>query len=433
MRAVKRVTAPMADARRLLWGQSASFVGDEVTTFLLPTIAVVNLHASTFVVSSLLGASMVGYPLFGLVAGVVCDRVRRRRVMILADVVRLVALASIPLAATLHHLNLAQLFAVAVISSSAGVFFGVAYQAFLPGIVPGDELERANAWFETSRANARLSGPAVAGLLAQWIGPARAVLADALSFVASVAGLAAVGTREAKPAPRQGASPRSEFTTGLSFVRRDPVLRSLTIVMTMGMASGAIVRGVLFTFAYRALHLSPGQLGTVLALGGVAGLLGALACRPLTARFGSGRLLCWAPVLEGLSWLLAPLALLGAPLLFLGLAVVGSSVVDPIWNVNSLTIRQRLVPTHLQGRVHAAVRTVSWLGFPVGALIGGAVASVLGGLMTERLALALTLALGAVTVLHTFVYIDAGDIEAAKRRPADVRPPEREEQPCPST
>ena len=208
---------------------------------------------------------------------------------------------------------------------------------------------------------------------------------------------------------------RADFVVGLRFIFGQGVLRSLTLVMTIGMTSGGIIRGVLFTFAYRRLGLSSSELGFLLALGGVASLLGAFACRPLSSRIGPGRVLLWAPVADGLFWLLAPLAMVGAALPLLGLAIIGSSLIEPLWNVNSLTIRQQLVPSALQGRVHAAVRTVSWLGFPIGGVLGGALAQFLTQFVGPSTALALTLVTGAVLTLHSFIYINAKKINAASQ------------------
>nr|MDQ6944243.1 MFS transporter [Candidatus Eremiobacteraeota bacterium] len=142
-------------AFRWLWaGQTASVLGTAVSGLAIPTIAIVGLGAAPFAVGVLSTVQFAAFPLLGLVAGVWVDRWSRRATMLVADVVRALALASIPVAGFAHVLGFAQLLAVAACVGVASVFFEVAYQSLVPSVVEPARLERANARLEFTNSAA---------------------------------------------------------------------------------------------------------------------------------------------------------------------------------------------------------------------------------------------------------------------------------------
>jgi MFS family permease len=173
-----------------LWaGQSVSRLGTEVSRLALPLVAIDVLHASTFEVGALTAMETLPFLLVGLPAGAWVDRMRRRRVLITADVGRCAALVSIPLASSLGALTIGQLYAVALLAGVLTVFFDVAYQSYLPALVDRDELMEGNAKLAASDAGAQVAGPSVGGFLIHAVGAATAVLADACSYVVSFVSL----------------------------------------------------------------------------------------------------------------------------------------------------------------------------------------------------------------------------------------------------
>src|SRR4051812_4951884 len=164
---------------RMLWaGQTISRVGTEVSVLALPLIAIQILHASTFEVGSLTAVETLPFLLVGLPAGAWVDRMRRRRVLIVADVGRLLALGSIPVVHSVATLTVAQLYAVAFVAGVLTVFFDVAYQSYLPELVTNEQLVEGNAKLAASESVAQVVGPGIAGALISWVGATTAVLVD---------------------------------------------------------------------------------------------------------------------------------------------------------------------------------------------------------------------------------------------------------------
>lgn len=167
-----------------LWaGQTVSELGSSITLLALPTAAVIGFHANAFQVGLLAATSRVPFPFLSLLAGVVVDRLPRRPILIVCDVGRCLVLASIPLAAMLNLLSLPQLFVTAFASGVLTVFFDVAYLSYVPVLAGRDELIDANARLQLGGSFAQVAGPGLAGLLVQLLGAARAIAADAGSFL----------------------------------------------------------------------------------------------------------------------------------------------------------------------------------------------------------------------------------------------------------
>lgn len=186
-------------------GQTVSVVGSRVSALAFPLAAVLVLHASTFQVGLLTAAPYAAFVVIGLPAGAWVDRVRRRPVMITADLLRAGVLVSIPVAAALGDLSLVQLYVVALLHGVGTVFFDVAYRSYLPGLVGKDHLGEANTKLQVSQSAARASGPTLAGFLIQVLSAPVAFLADAASFLVSVASLLVIDHPEPSPrAPRRG-------------------------------------------------------------------------------------------------------------------------------------------------------------------------------------------------------------------------------------
>jgi MFS family permease len=406
---------------RWLWaGQSISLVGDQVSAFVLPTVAVVDLHASNAQVGALGALATAAYPVLGLFVGVLMDRVRRRPAMIVADLVRCAAFASLPVAAALDALSLGQLYAVATVAGVFSVLFDVAYQSYLPSLLDGEPLARGNARLEMSSSVSRLSGPVLGGALLQGLATAGALAANALSFLASVAGVALVRAPEpARNVHSSGTGVWRPIAEGVRFLWRHPLLRPLTLAAGLRNLGMSAVRTVLLLFLYRALALSPGVAGAVLTAGAGAAVAGAMLSTWLTRRLGVGRTLLLTGC-EGVAWLAVPLALLLPPVATVVTVMVVSSLWLPVWNAVVTTLRQQVTEPRLLGRVHATARTINLSTLPLGALGGGALAQLLAGAYGDRRGLTLALTLSAGVATLSVPTLLAGKIRRIRRYPGPV-------------
>jgi len=172
-----------------LWrANGISQLGTQVSILALPLAALLILHASALGVSLLRAFAVLPFVVFSLPAGVWIDRVRRRPLMIVSDLGRALAMASIPIAYWLGDLSMLQLYVVAAVVGALSVTFDVSYLSFLPGLVERERLGEANSKLLGTQSVATLAGPTLAGALIGAFGAAVAVLADAVSFALSVNG-----------------------------------------------------------------------------------------------------------------------------------------------------------------------------------------------------------------------------------------------------
>jgi len=390
--------APIPDFRRFWVGETVSFLGSEVTSLALPLTAVLVLHATPAQMGLLTTSRTVPFLVFGLMAGVWVDRLRRRPILIASDLGRAVLLGSIPVAAALGVLGMPQLYGVAFLVGGIGVVSMVAYQSFIPTLVPRGELVRANSRLEASSSVASIVGPGIAGLLVQWLTAPIAILVDGLSFVASAGFLAAIRIPEAPPAEdRRAESNRQLIAEGLRLVRDNPVLRSIVSCGTFHNFFSRMMDALYVLYLVQVLGLSAGRIGAVAAMGGVGALLGSLVAAPAARRLGIGPACVWAQVLTGVARLCVPLAQ-GPPLVTLGVLALGEFLLGaarPIFNVNQVSLRLTITPDHQHGRVNATMRFIMWSVTPFGAALGGVLASVIG--------LRTTLFVAAVGVLLAFL------------------------------
>lgn len=383
------------DFRVLVCGESISLLGDRVAAFAVPTLAILTLNATTFEVGMLTMATYVAYPVAGIGAGLLVDRFRRKPMMLIAGVARFVLFMSIPVAERFGVLTIGQLLAVVAVSGCFTLVYDVAMQGCLPILLRGNDLSRGNATLELSRTTAQVIGPALGGAVSSLLGAASAVALNASSFLASVCGVLAVRTAEpdAPVAPRDTIAGR--LREGFVFVLTDDLLRPLTLSAAVRNLGQTAVKAVMFLYAYRALRLSVDTMGLLLAAAAVSAVLGASVTGYAVRRFGYGRTLL-VTVTEGAAWLFAPLALLGHPAQVLGVIVLCASPWLPIWNSQVATARQVLAPARLQSRVFASIRTISWGTLPLGAVLGGWLATVFVHAFGERTGLALAVVVGAL-------------------------------------
>jgi MFS family permease len=367
--------------RRLWAGSTVSWFGSEVGELALPLLAILTLGATQVEVGALRAAQLLPFLVATLPLGVVVDRGRRRRMMVGADAARFVLIGAIPVAV---WAGVARIELLCVLVFAAGVLT-VLYQladfAFLPGLVGKGRLVDANARLAASQSATEIGGKGLGGLLVDVLSAPVAVLADALSYLASA--LLLSGVPDADPPAREPAASRSrrqETLEGLRLVFANRYVRPLLgEATTFNLCNEVFVIGLLL-YTARDLGLDGFAIGMIFTAGGAGSFLGAALGTRLTRRFGYGAALL-ATLVAGNSAPLAVLAVTGPgaptlPVFLATFAVMGFGIA--LANVHGVSLRQAAVAERLHGRVNAAYRLLSWGAIPVGATIGGLLAAAVG-------------------------------------------------------
>lgn len=371
-------------------GQSLSSFGDGFAFLALPLL-VFQATGSVVQMGLVTGTIGVGQVVSGLISGVIVDRVDRRRLMILCDLLRLVLYGSIPLCWLLAGPQLWLIYVVVGFGSALGMTFQIALITALTNLVDRDQLTDANGRVSATFSLALVIGPLMAGVVSARIGPAASVGVDALSFGVSALSLSWIRLRRAsadRVAESGGASLRrtvTDFLDGTRFLLGQPTLRALMLLLT---GLSFVMAGMIDLFIFHLkhdLHQGDSAVGLVIGLAGIGGVGGALVAPWLRRRvgFGASWLSGWA--LTGISCILIGIV----PALWLILiCAVGYTFGDVLSGTLSYTLRQELTPDHLLGRATATFWTVAAIASPLGAAtltvlaahIGGSAAIVIGGL-----------------------------------------------------
>ena len=368
---------------RLWFAKTISGMGSVITGLAVPITAVQVLGATPAQMAGLAFAGMLPDIVFGLLAGVWVDRVRRRPLLIGADLGRAAILLVIPGAAFFGVLSMPLLWIVAFGSAALTLVFTLASVAVLPSIVRQDQLVDANTKLQMSESVLTLAGPGLAGLFVQLVTAPRAILADVGSFLASAWALGSVGTAEETRERQRSASPladlRREIGEGLHELVRTPMLRALAISMGVIVAGANVQLAVELIFYLRVLGFSPVTIGVLSGCHGVGSLLGAALAGRLAGRFPLGKLMIAAAGLNGAMAFAPAVAGVSAhPVLLLAGSGVLSGIGYAVFSVNQISLRQRITPLHLLGRVTSARRFLIFCIGPLGAALGGWLGTVAG-------------------------------------------------------
>ena len=363
------------DFLRLWSAETISQVGTQVSNLALPLVAIVTLDATAFEVAALGTVVFLPWLLFSLPAGVWVDRLRRRPILVVADLGRGVLLASVPVAWALDALTLWQLYAVGFGTGVLTVFFDVAYQSYLPALVDRDRLVEGNSKLEVSRSAAQIAGPGLAGALVAAVTAPAAILVDAVSFLASALFLGRIRRRETR-IEHDGSrrSMRAELGEGLRFVLGQPLLRAMAASTALFNFFNCVLGSVVLVYLVRGLDLSPAVIGVVLMAGNVGFLVGALLASRFSRWLGLGPAIVLGSAC-GIAILLIPLAPASRPIPFLLAAELVATFGVAIYNILALSLRQSIAPPRIHGRMNAVMRFVVWGVIPLGTLLGGTLAS----------------------------------------------------------
>ncbi len=367
----------------LLWSaQSVSLLGSQVSVLAIPLTAILLLKASVMELGLLTAAGYLPVLLFGLPAGVWVDRLRRRPILIVADLGRLAILLTIPIAHALGALQMWMLYPIAFSAGVLTLFFDIAHQSYLPSLVAREQLTEGNAKLEFSYSGAQLAGPGLGGVLVQTLSAPIAIVADALSYLLSAVLLLAIRSPEPPPARPEGdqAGLGKQIHDGLRYVLGHPLLRPIALTTGIGNLFDlfGMVAAILTLYAVRELQLTPLALGGVLAVANAGALLGATLNGRLIRRFGVGPMIAVSSVIPGLAVLQLPLATpaTAIPVLSIALGLAGFAI--SVYNINQITLRQTVTPDAMQGRMNATISVLIWGTLPIGTFLGGLLGGAIG-------------------------------------------------------
>jgi len=367
---------------RVFTASTVSTFGSLVTRTALPFAAILVLGAGPLEVAAIRACEIVGGLVVGLVAGAWVDRLRRRPVMIAADLGQAVVLGSIPIAAIGSWLTMAQLIVVALLASALSTFHDIADNAYLPTVVDRDELVTANSALSASGSVAEVSAFSIGGVLVQLLTAPIAIAIDAISFVVSAIVLGTIHRPEPRPAPPvERTSIVAEIVDGLRPIAHSPILRTIVIAGSGTHLLWGSFGAVYLVFATEELGLGPAVIGLIAAVGGISSLVGALLGPRANRRFGVGPCILFGLIGFTVGNALIPLAPAGsiaiAVALLMGQQLIGD-VSATIEEITEVTLLQTTVPNELLGRVNGTFNFLTHLFLLVGTIGAGLIGEWIG-------------------------------------------------------
>jgi hypothetical protein len=362
---------PSPARRRDFWlfwaGETVSNLGSSFTQFALPLL-VFQLTGSALNLGLATAATFLPYLLFGLVIGAWVDRLDRKRLMIGIDGLLALSLATIPLLAFLGLLSVWWMYGVSFVSTTLKVGFEAGQFAAIPSLVDQDHLVTANGRVQASFSAASILGPLLAGMLLFVLPLPTLLFIDAASFLVSASTLSLIHTSFNAAKPRERTSVRQDMVEGLRTVFTHPVLRLLSLLTPLAnlLLIGTLSQLVLLaTVRFRAAGW---QLSVLYAVASGGLLLGSLLAAPLRKHASFSQVIVGAVV--GIGVLLVALAV--TPWYWLGVLLWGAkSGLEVLFNLNTMSLRQAIVPNHLLGRVGTSARVLAYGTAPLGSVLGG--------------------------------------------------------------
>lgn len=381
----------------------------------LPVLAVTMLNASEWQIGMMNAAGMSMFLLIGLPAGAWVDRWLKRRVMILADAVRMLVLLSVPLAWWSGILDMTYVIISAATISAANVFFDVAYQSVLPIMLPKEHMAKANSALETSKQTSMLAGPAVVGFLLTLVKAPVLMLADAISFFLSLLSISLIKMDESTIAKKDRGKLRDEIAEGVKFVTKHPIIGRITASTATFNFFTAGVHTLVPILVLRNMDVSPALYGLVFTAAAAAGLAGALSAAKIGEWIGQGNTVIAALILSGVAVFGFPIAAMIGDASALPIVIVSEALIaftGLVYNITQVSARQALCPEHLLGRMNASIRFFVWGVMPISALLAGAFATWFG--------MAPVVLVGAIGALLSTWFIFASPLRGMKNIVAEA-------------
>jgi MFS family permease len=415
----ERVRKFSSDFWKYWTGQTISNLGSSITLFALPLL-VFKISGSALDLGIASAATFLPYLLFGLILGAWADRVNRKRMMIGTDIGRSLIIVSIPLMFALGVLTIWWIYIVAFIHATLTICFEAGEFAAIPSLVNKDDLVTANGRIQASYSGASIVGPLLAGVLVTLIPLSALLLIDSFSFLASSFSLALISISFNKSEKRAPTSIRSDVVEGLRYVFSNPILRNISIMMALVNFVGSTAYAQLIFFAKSQLQATDFQASLLYSAGSLGVVILALAAGPLRKHWSFSTVALGALMLEGILTVVFSLMQMYWVAVVLWTLIGGLGI---LFNINTSSLRQTIVPNHLLGRVMSIASVIAWSAIPLGSLLGGFAIS-----WTQNVALVYGV-IGALIFLipfgFSFTALGHADKYIPKRNADDIKEPQR--------
>ncbi|MDQ6859485.1 MAG: MFS transporter [Chloroflexota bacterium] len=359
--------AVKADFWRFWVGETVSAFGSSFTQFAIPLL-VFKLTGSAIYLAASAALFTVPHLLFGLLIGAWTDRTDRRRLMIVVDGLHAAAVASVPIAAAVGVLSVWWILGAVFVSSTLGIFFDAASFGAIPSLVDQADLVSANGRIQATFAGASVLGPLVAGALLVILPVDQLLVIDAATFVVSAIALSLIRRPFNAPLTARTTTIRQDVVEGLRYVVRHPVLRNISAMMALVNLVSVTAFAQLVLLAKERYAATDPEIGLLFAAGGVGVVLFSLAAGPLRKRWTFGNVALGALMASGL----LTVGLAYAPTLLVAVVLWGLSAgLGTMFNINTGSLRQAIVPNHMLGRIITIAMVLAWSANPIGAIAGG--------------------------------------------------------------
>lgn len=381
-----------------LWSaQTISVFGTQTASLAYPLTAILVLNASAFEMGVLRAAASASAVLVGFFAGVIVDRAARKPLLITTDLGRAFLALLIPIFAFLGILRIEYLYVISFFAGALNITSEVAAMSFLPSLVKKENLVEGNSKFAATDSLAAIAGPGLSGFLIQMLSAPITILIDAVSFVFSAVFVWMIHTPEQQKieANAERKSVRSEIAEGFGFVYKSAILRPLAEAIALHFLFMLVISTIFMLYAIRELNLQPLILGVIFSAFGFGFLSGALIVKRLTNRFGQGKIMVFATLLNASASLLIPWASGSTAVLVLFVAHFLLAFGIQIHGINLMSLRQSITPDNLQGRMNGSFRFVNVCMMMLGALFAG--------FLGEYIGLRNTLLIGAIGMFAPFL------------------------------
>jgi MFS family permease len=378
-----------ANWRRLWAADAISSLGDGAYAAAIPLLAVY-FTRSPAQVAGVATAASLPWLLCSLHAGALADRYDRRRLMSIAQIVQAFAVSIAAVTAIVPGGRIWMLYVTSFALGAAETVFANSAQSMLPMVVGPAQLEAANGrQYATETVTQQFIGPPLGSLLFAAALPATRSLPfwlDALTFALSAFLIARIylprPAAEADSADMTGVpgparrAMRHDIAEGLRWLAGHRLLRTLAILLAVTNVAGQIANSTFVLFATERLHVGPRGYGILLAASAIGGVAGGLASRRIVARLGTRR-----SIIVGAAIGAASACVVGAlarDVYVMVACMAASAFSATVWNVATVSMRQRIIPDRIRGRVNSVYRLAGWGSLPIGAAVGGAIATAYG-------------------------------------------------------
>lgn len=361
-----------------LIGIAFSNIGSAFTTFVFP-LMILKLTGSAFQVGIVSALSFIPYPILGLPAGALIDRLNKKTIMKCADIIRLISYLSIPVLSFYNMLSIFQIYVVAIISGIGLVFHSISEVSIIPSIVKEEDLASANSYIYATQNVSEFLGPIIGGLLYTYMGYSILIFIDSMTFLLSFFSLILIKI-ETKSIFNQeklsGKNFLSDVKVGFDYLLSNSTIRVMAVVVSLSNLIISPYYIYIVMFVKEDMNQSSQALGLVLGISSLGALIGSLSASFLLKLFNFGKLIVIILFLDTIFRLMLPFS----TYIFILIPLLGLTyMTQSILNIAIITLRQKKCSEHMLGRVNSVFKTMVFAFRAIGLFLGGILLENKGG------------------------------------------------------